>query len=69
MKSYTRNGKILEIRKMIKVEKMPKSWKHSTGDKYAEGIFNQIKDEIKNIKHDEQGLNLGNLWRLKKQTN
>ena len=38
-------------------------------DKYAEGIFNQIKDEIKNIKHDEGGLNSGNLWRLKNKLN
>ena len=38
-------------------------------DKYAEGIFNQIKEEIKNIKHEEGGLNSGNLWRLKKKLN
>ena len=38
-------------------------------EKYAEGIFNQIKDEIKNIKHEEGGLNSGNLWRLKNKIN
>ena len=38
-------------------------------DKYAEGIFNQIKEEINNIKHDEGGLNSGNLWRLKNKLN
>ena len=38
-------------------------------DKCREGIFNQIKDEIKNIKHDEGGLNMGTLWRLKNKLN
>ena len=38
-------------------------------EKYADGIFNQIKDETKNIKYDEGGLNSGNLWRLKNKLN
>ena len=38
-------------------------------EKYAEGLLTQIKDEIKNIKHEEGGLNSGNLWRLKNKLN
>ena len=34
-------------------------------DKYSENIYKEIKDEIENIKHDEGGLNSGNLWKLK----
>ena len=38
-------------------------------DKYAEGIYKEIKSEIENIKYDEGGLNSGNLWRLKNKLN
>ena len=34
-------------------------------DKYAEGIYNDIKTEIEGIKYEEGGLNSGNLWKLK----
>ena len=53
----------------VKSKEEAKAMEEVLAEKYAEGIFNQIKDEIKNIKHDEGGVNSGNLWRLKNKLN
>ena len=53
----------------VKSKEEAKAMEAVLADKNAEGIFNQIKDEIKNIKHDEGGVNSGNLWRLKNKLN
>ena len=34
-------------------------------EKSSKKIYKEIKEEIDNIKHDEGGLNSGNLWKLK----
>ena len=38
-------------------------------NKYAEGIYNDIKTEIEGIHYEEGGLNSGNLWKLKNKLN
>ena len=46
-----------------------KEIENELAEKYSEKIFQDIKDEIENIKHDEGGLNSGNLWKLKNKLN
>ena len=61
--------KDLKTKEDPKSKEDAKAMEERLADKYAEGIFNQIKEEIKNIKHEEGGLVSGNLWRLKNKLN